>query len=65
MASSHWPLLLKGFERLNVKTDHYTPIPAGNSPLKRPLDSFLRYGFINLDKPSNPSSHEVVACTLK
>ena len=55
MASSHWPLLLKGFERLNVKTDHYTPIPAGNSPLKRPLDSFLRYGFINLDKPSNPS----------
>lgn len=33
----------------------------GSSPLKRPLKEYLRYGVINLDKPANPSSHEVVA----
>jgi H/ACA ribonucleoprotein complex subunit 4 len=33
----------------------------GTSPLKRPLSEYLRYGVINLDKPANPSSHEVVA----
>ncbi|OAY69559.1 H/ACA ribonucleoprotein complex subunit 4 [Ananas comosus] len=60
--TSRWPLLLKHYDRLNVRTGHYTPIPsAGHSPLKRPLEEHLRYGVINLDKPSNPSSHEVVA----
>lgn len=44
-----------------VKSQHYTPIPCGNSPHKRPLVEHLKYSFINLDKPSNPSSHEVVA----
>jgi len=29
--------------------------------LKRPIQEYVRYGIINLDKPSNPSSHEVVA----
>jgi len=29
--------------------------------LRRPLGEYLRYGVINLDKPANPSSHEVVA----
>ncbi|XP_020582766.1 H/ACA ribonucleoprotein complex subunit 4 isoform X2 [Phalaenopsis equestris] len=59
--TSKWPILLKNYDRLNVRTGHYTPLPAGNSPLKRPLELYLRYGIINLDKPSNPSSHEVVA----
>jgi len=36
-------------------------LPNGYSPLARPIDSYLKYGVINLDKPSNPSSHEVVA----
>uniref|UniRef100_A0A0E0KE66 Uncharacterized protein n=1 Tax=Oryza punctata TaxID=4537 RepID=A0A0E0KE66_ORYPU len=49
------------YDRLNVRTGHYTPLPAGHSPLKRPIAEYLRYGVINLDKPSNPSSHEVVA----
>ncbi|PWA53427.1 Dyskerin-like protein [Artemisia annua] len=40
---------------------HYTPLPSGYSPLKRPLAEYIRYGVINLDKPANPSSHEVVA----
>uniref|UniRef100_A0A0D9Z7X2 Uncharacterized protein n=1 Tax=Oryza glumipatula TaxID=40148 RepID=A0A0D9Z7X2_9ORYZ len=59
--TSAWPLLLKNYDRLNVRTGHYTPLPAGHSPLKRPIAEYLRYGVINLDKPSNPSSHEVVA----
>ena len=59
--TSTWPLLLKNYDRLNVRTCHYTPIPSGYTPLKRPLHDYVRYGVINLDKPSNPSSHEVVA----
>jgi H/ACA ribonucleoprotein complex subunit 4 len=46
---------------LNVKTNHFTPLPCGFSPLNRPIDILKKYGVINLDKPSNPSSHEVVA----
>lgn len=63
--SSNWPLLLKNWDRLNVKTSHYTPIPQGHTPFKRPLEEHLKYGVINLDKPSNPSSHEVVAWVKK
>jgi H/ACA ribonucleoprotein complex subunit 4 len=59
--TSKWPLLLKNYDKLNVRTGHYTPIPAGYSPLKRPLKEYISYGCINLDKPANPSSHEVVA----
>ncbi|GCB72851.1 H/ACA ribonucleoprotein complex subunit DKC1 [Scyliorhinus torazame] len=59
--TSHWPLLLKNFDKLNVRTTHYTPIPTGCSPLKREIADYVRSGFINLDKPANPSSHEVVA----
>lgn len=59
--SSDWPLLLKNFDRLNIRTNHYTPLPFGASPLNRNLKEYVKSGFINLDKPSNPSSHEVVA----
>ncbi|KAJ1382466.1 putative domain CHP00451 [Sesbania bispinosa] len=59
--TSEWPILLKNYERLNVRTGHYTPLPSGYSPLKRPLTEYLKYGVLNLDKPANPSSHEVVA----
>ncbi|XP_066155106.1 H/ACA ribonucleoprotein complex subunit 4 [Euwallacea fornicatus] len=59
--TSQWPLLLKNFDRMNVRTNHYTPIAAGASPLKRELSEYIKSGYINLDKPSNPSSHEVVA----
>ena len=44
-----------------VRTGHFTPIPAGCTPLKRELKQYISSGVINLDKPSNPSSHEVVA----
>jgi len=46
---------------MNIRTCHYTPIPNGSTPLKRKLEELLKYGVINLDKPSNPSSHEVVS----
>ncbi|XP_032994081.1 H/ACA ribonucleoprotein complex subunit DKC1 [Lacerta agilis] len=59
--TSQWPLLLKNFDKLNVRTAHYTPLPSGCNPLKREIGEYVRTGFINLDKPSNPSSHEVVA----
>ncbi|RMZ78600.1 hypothetical protein DV738_g3758, partial [Chaetothyriales sp. CBS 135597] len=44
-----------------VRTSHFTPIPVGCSPHARDLKSYISSGVINLDKPSNPSSHEVVA----
>jgi len=59
--ASDWPLLLKNFDKLNVRTNHYTPLPFGSSPLKRDLSNYVKSGFLNIDKPSNPSSHEVVA----
>lgn len=59
--TSEWPLLLKNFDRLNVRTNHYTPLPHGASPLKRDISNYIKSGFICLDKPANPSSHEVVA----
>nr|XP_020477020.1 H/ACA ribonucleoprotein complex subunit 4 isoform X2 [Monopterus albus] len=59
--TSQWPLLLKNFDKLNIRTAHYTPLPNGSNPLKRSIQDYVRSGFINLDKPANPSSHEVVA----
>ena len=59
--TSNWPLLLRNYSQLNVRTGHYTPIPVGCSPLRRDLATYMKYGCINLDKPSNPSSHEVVS----
>ncbi|XP_029136987.1 H/ACA ribonucleoprotein complex subunit DKC1 [Labrus bergylta] len=59
--TSQWPLLLKNFDKLNIRTAHYTPLPNGSNPLKRNINDYVRSGFINLDKPANPSSHEVVA----
>jgi len=59
--TSKWPLLLKNYHELHVRTSHYTPLPTGSSPLARTLKQHLSYGVINLDKPANPSSHEVVS----
>ncbi|KAG6643162.1 hypothetical protein CIPAW_09G191400 [Carya illinoinensis] len=40
--TSQWPILLKNYDRLNVRTGHYTPLPSGYSPLKRPLEQYIR-----------------------
>lgn len=65
MDASNWPLLLKNYHLMNVRTSHFTPMPFGSCPLNRPIKEHLKYGVINLDKPSNPSSHEVVAWVKK
>ena len=59
--TSKWPLLLKNYDQMNVRTAHFTPVTNGHSPLKRPLAQLIKYGYIAVDKPSRPSSHEVVA----
>jgi len=44
-----------------VKIEEETDPSYGCLPEKRTLDQHIRFGLINLDKPSGPSSHEVVA----
>merc|ERR1719209_1929303 len=48
-----------------VKNAHYTPTNCGYHPAQRPLNEHISSGIINLDKPSNPSSHEVVSWIKK
>jgi H/ACA ribonucleoprotein complex subunit 4 len=40
--TSQWPLLLKNYDKLLVRTSHFTPIPVGCSPLKRDIQSYVR-----------------------
>ena len=54
-------IIIENYDKLLVRSGHYTPIPAGSAPLNRDIKSYVSSGVINLDKPSNPSSHEVVA----
>jgi H/ACA ribonucleoprotein complex subunit 4 len=61
LKSKDWPLLLRDYDKLNVLSKTYTPSENGFSPLRRPLKEYFKYGMMNLDKPSNPSSHEVVS----
>lgn len=61
LPSNEWPLLLKNYDKMNVRSQHFTLLENGWSPLQRPLKEYIKYGMINLDKPSNPSSHEVVS----
>uniref|UniRef100_A0A6G3MG54 Centromere/microtubule-binding protein CBF5 (Trinotate prediction) n=1 Tax=Henneguya salminicola TaxID=69463 RepID=A0A6G3MG54_HENSL len=63
--AQEWPLLLKNYHKLNVRTSHYTPIPCGSAPLKRNITDYIDSGVIYLDKPCNPSSHEVVSWIKK
>ncbi|XP_033339246.2 dyskerin pseudouridine synthase 1 Nop60B [Megalopta genalis] len=61
MEHKDWPLLFKNFHKLLTRTKHYTPLASGSTPLNRELSEYIKSGCINLDKPCNPSSHEVVA----
>jgi H/ACA ribonucleoprotein complex subunit 4 len=45
---------------LLVKEEAETDPRFGHDPKKRPLDLYIKYGVINLDKPPGPTSHEVV-----
>jgi len=44
-----------------AKTETDTNRTLGYDPYARPMALHIRFGMINLDKPSGPSSHEVVA----
>jgi predicted rRNA pseudouridine synthase len=48
-------------DKMNIRTNHFTPLTEGSSPWDRAIKEYVATGYINLDKPSNPSSHEVVA----
>jgi len=41
--TSQWPLLLKNYDKLLVRSSHFTPIPSGCSPLKRDIISYVKY----------------------
>lgn len=41
--TSQWPLLLKNYDKLLVRSAHFTPIPAGCAPLKRDISSYVKY----------------------
>lgn len=60
-----WPLLFKNFDKMLTRTKHFTPLSSGTTPLNRSLEEYIKSGCINLDKPCNPSSHEVVAWVKK
>lgn len=40
--TSKWPLLLKNYSDLLVRSSHFTPIPQGCSPLKRDIQSYIK-----------------------
>lgn len=41
--TSQWPLLLKNYDKLLIRSSHFTPIPSGSSPLKRDISSYIKY----------------------
>ncbi|MFX1568700.1 MAG: RNA-guided pseudouridylation complex pseudouridine synthase subunit Cbf5 [Promethearchaeota archaeon] len=52
-------------EQLLVKSQDSSNPNYGCEPEKRDLASLLQYGVVNLDKPSGPTSHEVVSWVRK
>ncbi|MFX1501195.1 MAG: RNA-guided pseudouridylation complex pseudouridine synthase subunit Cbf5 [Promethearchaeota archaeon] len=52
-------------EQLLVKSQDNSDPNYGCEPEKRNIEDLLRYGVINLDKPSGPTSHEVVSWVRK
>ncbi len=47
--------------KLVVKAEEETNPRYGHKPEERPVEEYVRFGVINLDKPAGPSSHEVTA----
>jgi hypothetical protein len=41
--TSQWPLLLKNYDKLIVRSGHFTPIPSGSSPLGRDISTYIKY----------------------
>lgn len=40
--TSQWPLLLKNYDKLLIRSSHFTPIPSGCSPLKRDITNYIK-----------------------
>ncbi len=58
------PRLIAPWERkrkILIKAEDTTDPNYGCKPEERPIKDYIRFGVINLDKPSGPSSHEVTA----
>jgi H/ACA ribonucleoprotein complex subunit 4 len=47
--------------KLMVRSEGETDPSFGCRPEERSVETFVKYGVINLDKPAGPSSHEVAA----
>nr|CDS33566.1 H:ACA ribonucleoprotein complex subunit 4 [Hymenolepis microstoma] len=54
-------VLLKNVMSMNSNGCSFAQEIEGCSPTQRAIQKYIDFGVINLDKPSNPSSHEVVA----
>ena len=54
-------LLLKNYDQLHVRTRTTRRSRWAARQAEAAAEDYLSYGCINLDKPANPSSHEVVA----
>ena len=54
-----------GQRRVLVRVDEGTNPEWGVAPHERPIETYIRYGFIILDKPRGPTSHETVAWLKK
>jgi H/ACA ribonucleoprotein complex subunit 4 len=48
-----------------VRAEEDTDLRYGRKPQERSIQDYVRFGVINLDKPSGPSSHEVTAWTKR
>lgn len=53
-------VLLYDIDNMIMKNSSFTTQERGSYPEKREIEEYLKYGVIYLDKPRNPSSHEVV-----
>ena len=51
--------LLKNLSSLKLKSEINLPSSKGYYPHQRPVEEYIKYGIITLDKPQNPSSHEI------
>ncbi|MFQ5763108.1 MAG: hypothetical protein ACE5PO_08750 [Candidatus Bathyarchaeia archaeon] len=57
--------LLRTMGEVLVREETETNPQHGCAPSQRPLEQYVRFGIVNLDKPSGPSSHEVTAWTKR
>jgi H/ACA ribonucleoprotein complex subunit 4 len=65
MSNSEYNLPSDESEQLIVKSQDSTNKDHGCDPNNRSIEDLLKYGIINLDKPSGPTSHEVVSWARK